>query len=434
MSYGIKTTSDTSAKIKSSFLGVGIPQDLTRKNFLSLYGAAFFGTMLTVFPAIIQPLFLKEIIGIPDSRAGSLNSLMQNMSQIASLLLGGYVGYLSDRVGRRILLLWGFISTGIICIAFAYSKEIGLEIGIPPEISALIIRFFLGVALIFTWPHFTTLTTDYTYKESRGKAMAIYGFMVGLATIFTSGLIGQLPKKIGIYETFYVIAFFTLIGWLVAKLGVVDRFSEDKKKEGKLKEALAIVRESTPLKVSYVATLMSRADTPIFRLIFFVWAVTEAKKFGYTPAQATGIGGIVLMGLAATALLSNIALGPMVDRMGRVTTLMISMSCCTAGLIIIYFFKNPFTYWVAVPVALIGFGMSGAVIGANTLAADSAPKHMVGTVIGGLTTIQSIGILVFLQTSGFIRDAVSNQSAFLFKAGINIVALVWIFSVRKKCR
>ncbi|OGL44793.1 MAG: hypothetical protein A2149_08400 [Candidatus Schekmanbacteria bacterium RBG_16_38_11] len=420
--------------IESTFLGVKIPSDLAKKNFLSLYGAAFFGTVLTVFPAIIQPLFLKEIIGIPDKQAGSVNSLLQNMSQIASLLLAGYVGYLSDRVGRRILLLWGFISTGIFYLTFAYSKEIGLLIGMSPEAACLIIRFLLGVALLFTWPQFTTLTTDYTYKESRGRAMAIYGFMVGLATIFTAGVMGQLPKKIGIYGSFYVIALITLIGWFVAQIGIVDRFPENKKKEGKLKEALALAKESTSLKVSYVATFVSRADAPIFRLIFFVWAVTESRKYGFSPAQATGIGGLVLMGLATTALLSNIALGPMVDKIGRVSTLMTSMTCATAGFLILYFFKNPFTYWIAIPVALVGFGMSGAVIGANTLAADSAPKHMVGTVIGGLTTIQSIGIIVLLQSSGFIRDIISNQGAFLFKAAVNILAILWIFSVRKKCK
>lgn len=417
-----------------SLLGIRIPSDLKRKNFIFLYAAAFFGTTLTVFPGIIQPLFLKEIIGVPDSRAGSLNSLMQNMSQIASLLLGGFVGYLSDRTGRRILLLCGFIFSSIIFVTLAYSKNIALGIGISPEISALVIRFILGVGLIFTWPHFTTLTTDYTYKESRGKAMAIYGFMVGLATIFTSGLLGQLPKVVGIYRSFYAIAFFSLLGWLVAKIGVVDRFSEKKKEKNSLREALSLVKESTPLQVSYVATFISRADAPIFRLIFFVWAVTSAKKFGFSPAQATGIGGFVLMGLATMALVSNVALGPMVDRMGRVQTLIVSVSCTTAGFSILCFFKNPFTYWIAIPVALIGFGMSGAVIGANTLAADSAPKHMIGTVIGGLTTIQSVGILILLQSSGFIMDAISKQGAFLFKAIINILVLVWIISVRKKCR
>ncbi len=421
-------------KIESTLLGIKIPSGIKKKNFIFLYIAAFFGTTLTVFPGIIQPIFLKEIIGVPDSRAGSFNSLMQNMSQIASLLLGGYVGYLSDRVGRKILLLCGLVFSAITYVTLAYAKEIALGIGISPEISALAIRFFLGVGLIFTWPHFTTLTTDYTYKESRGKAMAVYGFVVGLAAIFTSGLLGQLPKTVGIYKSFYVIAFLALLGWLVAKIGIVDKFSEQKKEKISLREALAFAKKSIPLQVSYVTTFIGRADAPIFRVIFFVWAVTTAKNYGFTPAKATGIGGLVLMGLAFMALVSNVALGPMVDRLGRVQTLIVSMLCSTAGFLILYFFTNPFTYWIAIPVALIGFGMAGAVIGANTLAADSAPKDMIGTVIGGLTIIQSIGILVLLQSAGFIMDAVSKRGAFLFKAVVNIIVLIWIFSVRKKCK
>lgn len=418
----------------SKFLGIEIPDGLAKRSFYFLYSTSFLISVLMVFPAVIQPVFLKQVIGIPDSSAGSINSLLQNMSQIATLFLAGYVGFLSDRFGRRYMLLRGVIFTGICFVIFGHSKEIGLAIGLSPQYAIYGTRFLLGIGLIFTWPHLTPLVADYTYSSSRGKAMAVYGLSMGVGAILAFGIFGQLPQFFGIYESFYVAAIVAFTAAIIGRRGIVDRMPEEKKKQkGRIKELFALISKSSSLKASYAATFVGRADTPIIRLLTMVWLVTSAEANGVTPVKATGFGGLIMVGFALMSMLSNIATGTLVDRIGRMATIIISILSSTAGFAILYTFNNPFSWFICLPIGLIGFGMSGVVIGANTLAADASPRHLVGTVIGGVNTVQSVGIIILLQAAGIIRDVMSVQTAFIFKALINAFTLIWFLAIKKKC-
>jgi MFS family permease len=96
-----------------SFAGIPVPDDLRRLNFFSLYLASLCAACLMTIPAILQPAFLKEVINIPPEQAGSINSGLQNMTQIAMLLFVGMIGILSDKVGRRILAVTGYRFPGV---------------------------------------------------------------------------------------------------------------------------------------------------------------------------------------------------------------------------------------------------------------------------------------------------------------------------------
>ena len=91
------------------FAGIEIPPDLTKGNFFFLYFNTLVMGMVMSVPAIIQPAFLTDIIKIDQAFAGSINGLLQNMSQIATLLFVAMIGVLSDKVGRKILAVAGFI-------------------------------------------------------------------------------------------------------------------------------------------------------------------------------------------------------------------------------------------------------------------------------------------------------------------------------------
>ncbi len=86
---------------KTKFAGISVPEDLKKSNFRSLYFSTFFIACLMAVPAILQPAYLKEVINIPKDQAGLINTGLQNMSQIATLLLVGFFGILSDCIGSK---------------------------------------------------------------------------------------------------------------------------------------------------------------------------------------------------------------------------------------------------------------------------------------------------------------------------------------------
>jgi len=424
-----RTTTTITGK---KFLGITVLEGMSRWDFFNLYGVTFFVGILIIIPAIIQPAFLKEVIGIPRNMAGTINSGLQNMSQIATLLFIGYVGILSDKFGRVILAFIGFFVCAFAYLIFGFTMPISSFLGINPTAFTYFARFMVAIGFIMTFPQFSTLAADYTMRRDRGKAMSYNGFMLGTAGIFVFNVIAQIPKKLGIMSLFYICVATALIGatWLRATLR--DRLPEKRVKERNFKELYKTVAKSFALKVGYVGYLVSRADTMIIGTFLMVWAVEAAKQYGLTPLQATAIGGTALGVQMMVAVSCNPVLGYLIDRFGRVPMIILGLLLSTLGFVILGSVGNPFSKVVWLAVALIGASQASVTISSNALCADAAPKPLLGTVMGGKNTMAPIGTIIFLQLGGFLFDTFGPMSAFFMKAVINFLTFVWVFSIRRK--
>jgi MFS family permease len=91
---------------------------------------------------------------------------------------------------------------------------------------------------------------------------------------------------------------------------------------------------------------------------------------------------------------------------------------------------NPFSPVVYVAMLFASVGMAGAIAGANTLAADASPKAMVGSILGGLNTMQPIGVLFFLGIGGYLFDAYGPGWAFGLKGLATLILAVWMFTAK----
>jgi MFS family permease len=414
------------------FFGISVLEGMSRWDFFNLYGATFFVGILIIIPAIIQPAFLKEVIGIPRNMAGSINSGLQNMSQIATLLFIGYIGALSDKFGRVILAFIGFFICGFAYLIFGFTVPISSFLGITPIAFTYFARFMVAVGFIMTFPQFSTLAADYTMPRDRGKAMSYNGFMLGMAGIFVFNVLAQIPKKLGIMSLFYICVVTALIGatWLKATLR--DRLPEKTIKKRNFKELFRAVSKSFALKIGYVGYLVSRADTMIIGTFLMVWAVESAKQYGLTPLQATAVGGTALGVQMMVAVSCNPVLGYLIDRFGRIPMIILGLSLSTVGFIILGSVGNPFSKLVWLAVALIGASQASVTISSNALCADAAPKPLLGTVMGGKNTMAPIGTIIFLQLGGLLFDTVGPMGAFFMKALVNFLTFAWVLSVRKK--
>ena len=190
------------------FAGIIIPMGLTRANFSTLYLTSWIMGCLMALPAVVQPAFLKETIGIPEAMAGSINSGLQNMSQIATLLLIGLVGIASDKYGRKILIIVGFVICCVFYIIFGHSKTIVLAMGIGSLAGQLafvyLSRFIIGIGLVLSHPQFVTMVADYTFESGRGKGMVLHAIMMSLGTLTVYGILTQLATSIGVLGLLYI--------------------------------------------------------------------------------------------------------------------------------------------------------------------------------------------------------------------------------------
>ena len=75
----------------------------------------------------------------------------------------------------------------------------------------------------------------------------------------------------------------------------------------------------------------------------------------------------------------------LIDKWGRVPTILLSLFLGGVVFLLIGICPSPFTGLIFLAIILAGFGMSGQIIGANTLAVDAAPPGLIGSILGGRT-------------------------------------------------
>jgi MFS family permease len=425
------------------FAGIEIPAELKWSNFFNLYVASFCIAALVSIPAVLQPAFLKEVINIPREQAGSINSGLQNMSQVAWLLFVGIAGIFSDKVGRRILAIAGFLILGVFFIVFGYAKDVSLALGITSiggqVFVTYVIRFIVGIGIILAFPQTITMVADYTSYRDRGKGMAYHGMMMSLGSILVFGVLVQVARTTGLMSLFYMSGVLGFLGVIVSQLGLVDRMPKQKAKKLGLREIYPVVSRSLAIKVSYLTTLVGRVDIVVISTFLIVWmvyaaekfGVYAAEKFGVSPVKATARGGIALLVMSFVTMVVWPFIGILLDRWGRVQVMVTGLISAGVGFCLIGATENPFSPMIFVYVCLLGVGFSATQASANALASDASPKQMLGSILGGLNTMQPLGALFFLQAGGFIFDNLGYWSAFVLKGVADLICGLWIFAVRK---
>jgi MFS family permease len=139
---------------------------------------------------------------------------------------------------------------------------------------------------------------------------------------------------------------------------------------------------------------------------------------------------MMLMGVIS--LVAFPVIGVMLDKKGRMPTLIFSIICAGVGMLLIAVAPGPFHPLCYVAAFVAGVGMAGSIVAANTLAMDASPITLMGAVMGGLSTMQPIGILFFLGLGGILFDAIAPGAAFALKGIVSLVLVVWLFAVRKE--
>ena len=441
------------------FAGIEIPPGLARGNFFFLYVNTLLIGMLMIIPNIIQPAFLKDVIQVSDDVFGFTNGFLQNISQVATLAFVGIVGFLSDRIGRKILAFIGFsilvffyyllgmsrdiagilhIPEGLaadICafISFAPSRAADFADFAPGLLVAYGIRLIVGIGLILCYPQFITMVSDYTYQKDRGKAMALNGIMMGLASIIIFALVAPLGKVIGLKGLFALTSAIAFAGLVFTWFFLKERRTESKDEDKKsVLDIMKVVVKSPSLKATYLCSLISRPDMSITSLFVIVWAVQAGAQLQMSAETATQAGSKPMIVMSMATFLIFPLVGMMLDRWGRIQTIILTLFMGGIGLVLLGLSPSPFSVTTMGAVVLIGMGYAGAITGANTLATDASPKHFVGSVLGGLNTMMPIGIIFFQQLGGYLFDVLGPGWIFGIKGVANILLAVWLFIIRKK--
>jgi MFS family permease len=147
------------------------------------------------------PLFSSENIGLSPAALGSAWSAFILMMTVSAFFMGS----LSDKVGRKPLIVFGTVSWVIIGFLILHATS---------ALHVIILLGFGGVMTATISPSLEALVADITTESERGRAYGIVGSLSSLGYMGGAFLGGVLLDQLSYYPTFMVMLGF----WIVTVL------------------------------------------------------------------------------------------------------------------------------------------------------------------------------------------------------------------------
>ncbi len=378
---------------------------------LSLIG--FFGIFsTTISKDPVLPLFVTSLGG-----SATVLGIIAAFSPLAGMLCSFPVGLLSDRWGRKKLLL----ISGII---FSLAPLLYLLVG---NVWLLIpIRFFHGLATAILGPLAAAMIVS-AYDSNKGEKLGWYAS----ATLFgrmLAPLLGGLILSnwvldgISSYKTVYFTAFVIslpvlfFILWL-EKNDRLDRGAVQAKHPLALSRGLKIFVQNQRLLSTSVIQLAA----------YFSFGVLET----YLPIYLAGLHisatkiGLIFSVQVLALMISQPLFGRLADRLDQRWQIMAGMILIGLIMALIPTFSS---YRIIMILSLIfGFGISMTSIAVNAYVADIAAKEVLGASMGALDSLMDVGQTFGPLLVGLMITAWSMRVGFAACLVLSIVAITFFF-------
>lgn len=354
----------------------------------AVINAVSFGIMIPVLPNLI-----KEFTGGDTAAASEWNVLFAVVWGVMQLFCGPILGMLSDRFGRRPILL---VSLGGLAIDFLF-------MALAPSLAWLFVGRVINGLTAASFSTANAYVADVTPPDKRAKAFGwmgsafSFGFLVGPAL---GGFLGDIDLRL----PFFVAAGLTTINWFYGFFVLPESLPPEKRvakfdwKRANPVGSLVFLRSHADLLGLATVGFLFQLSQTVLPSIFVLYT---GYRYGWTP----GFMGLAMMttGLAGVVV-QTLLVGPVVAKIGERGALLLGAAAGATGFAIYGFAPTGWVYFLGVPVfALLNFlqpGLQGLMTrrveasgqgqlqGANQSLQGIA--SVIGPVIFGLTFAWSI--------------------------------------------
>lgn len=359
--------------------------------------AVGFGLILPVMPDLI-----RDVHGGDLANAALWGGLLATTYAVMQFLFGPLLGNLSDRFGRRPVLLVSLAGMALGHLAAALAGSIWVLLGA---------RFLTG-AMAATNATAGAFIADISAPEQKAARFGLIGAAFGVGFVLGPAL-GGLLGELGPRAPFWAAA--VLAGLNLAFGAVV--LPETLPPESRRRFAWA---RANPL--GALADIAPRPEIwPLVLMLFFyefaftaysaVWAFFTQARFGWTAAQvggslaAFGVGMVVVQG----ALIR-----PVLARLGERRTALWALAFNGAAFVVLAFISNGMAMAVLTPFLALGAMVSPAVMG---LISRHTGATMQGAMQGAAASARGLAMVLGPVTMTAIFAAFSHSGAALLLPG-----------------
>lgn len=342
--------------------------------------------------APVLPKLVLTFVGDDASSAAKMLGVFGTVFALMQFLFSPMLGVLSDRFGRRPVILLSNLGLGLDYIVMAVAPTIGwLFLGrVISGITAASIS--TGMAYI----------ADIVPREKRAAAFGLIGGAFGVGFVLgpaLGGILGNVNPRL----PFWVAGGLSLANWLYGFLLVPESLPLERRKGFTLRRAnpigsLALLRSHPELfrlaTVQFVGYLAHE--------VFNVWAICAIYRYAWSPGS---IGASLALAGVCTAGISAGLVRPMVARLGERRTLYVGQFFGGLGILMAGLARNGAVYLGSIPIISIWNISSPA---ANGMMTHRVSESEQGELQGAISSMRAIAMMIgptlFTFTFAFFVD------------------------------
>ncbi|OGD48459.1 hypothetical protein A3K69_05435 [Candidatus Bathyarchaeota archaeon RBG_16_57_9] len=381
------------------------PRGVTRD--VALVSVAIF--LLDASHSAVIPLFpgFAQGIGASLSMLGSYDSV----SAVFMLLLAIPLGRLSDRLGRKHMIIPGTLLFALVPLSYILASS-------PIHLYPVRLGLSLGVGLIFG--NGFLLMSEVAEPGFRNTAQGVYMASMGLG--FTLGpLVGGFTAKLYGAQTSFIISAALAVAGLLPLCLVRERREAQRgpgRKAPRFRELLADTRILASGVANYVNSLMYIAVT----LFFPVYGA----NIGFDEAEV-GIG-LTSRGLAST--LVRLPVGALTRRVRALNLMLLGLAFSAAT---IYSVSSAATLaLVTVLMGLQGVAYGVYLTSGNVYVSEEAPEEQRGTAMAVYSMFGSVSGIVNPLLLGVIAEGLGGRGAMQFASGFTLIGIAAVYVLARR--
>jgi DHA1 family tetracycline resistance protein-like MFS transporter len=380
-----------------------------------LIDAMGFGIVMPVLPQLLLHM------GEPDIAAATrTGGILLVTYAVLQFFFGPIIGNLSDRFGRRPIILASL---------FAYGADY-LMMGFAPSILWLFVgRCIAGVAGAVYVPA-NAFIADVTPPEKRAHAFGLVGSAFGLGFILGPG-VGGLLGELGPRAPFFAAAALAGVNFLFGAFVLPESLPIERRRAFSWRRAnplgaITMLRHHPGVLVYALSAVLFLVGNNVYPS---TWSFYMTAKFEWS----TGMIGLSLVATGiAMAVAQAFLTGRLSKRVGELNAALLGLAVAVAMSILYAFIAQP---WMVFVFAFVGALQAITYPALNALMSKHVPANAQGELQGGVASLSSIanivGPLVMTQTMAFYTAASAPVyfpgAAFILAATINALGFMLLF-------
>jgi DHA1 family multidrug resistance protein-like MFS transporter len=355
----------------------------------------------------IMPFYVKSL-GASGSALGMLMAVYGLMQFIFAPLWG----QLSDRVGRRKIIMIGVLGNALAQLFFGLSSQLWMLFAS---------RALAGILSSATLPTAMAYISDSTEEKDRGGGMGALGAAMGIGMVLGPGLGGWLAD-INLSFPYFVAAALSFLALLIIYLVLPESLPPERRQS----EPLAL--HGPRLGVLWGALrgplgfLLLMAFLLTFGLTNFegVFGLYSADRYGY---DAKTVGWILTLVGITSALMQGLMTGPLTRRFGEAAVIKAALLGSALG----FFLMTRAENLPALLATVSFFIVSNAMLNpANSSLISRSAQGGQGMMMGLNNSFQSLGRIAGPLWAGLVFD-INMQLPYL--TGMFVMLLAFVLSL-----